>query len=79
MKNWSNKELDGTIFICAILIIFLMMCIFTYRSAEFAKLPTSQKIFEIIKDILLIIVGYLFRKASEADSNGSAHKENPNR
>lgn len=78
MKNWSNKELDGTIFICVILFIFTLNCVFTYLSPAFAKLSTTVKTFEIIKDILLIIVGYLFRKASEAQNgNGSGNKENP--
>ena len=64
--GWSNKELDGTIFIIVICAAFLSMVYLTYRSPEFAELPSTQKILEIIKDISLIIVGYLFKKAGDS-------------
>ena len=62
-KNWSNKEFDGTMFIAFILIAFVMSIVFTFINPAFAELSTTLKVFEIIKDILLIIVGYLFKKA----------------
>jgi len=64
--NWSNKELDGTIFIIVICVAFLSMVYLTYRSPDFAELSSTEKILEIIKDISLIIVGYLFKKAGDS-------------
>ena len=77
MKGWSNKEFDGTMFIGVMLLCFLLSIIFTYINPEFAKLTTTQKVFEIIEKLFFIIVGYLFRKASESNGNGSENKETP--
>ena len=70
-SNWSNKELDGTVFISAILTAFLMMIVMTYTKPEFADAPTSVKIMEIIKDVFLIIVGYLFKKSADNEKQKS--------
>ena len=78
MKNWSNKELDGTIFLIGIIGVFILTVIFTYKKPEFAGLPTTEKILEIIKDMLIFMAGYLFKKAADLVSdikNGSSDKQ----
>lgn len=73
----NNKEFDGTMFIGTICIAFITMLILTYRSSEFATAPTTLKVIEIIKDIFLIIAGFLFKRAADAyeeQKNGGEHK-----
>ena len=65
LHNWSNKEFDGTVFICVILVAFIMQIIFGYIDQEYAKSQASLDINEIIKSMFLVIVGYLFRKSQE--------------
>lgn len=79
MKKWTNKEWDGTMFIGTICVAFIIMLVFTYRSAEFATAPTTLKVIEIIKDIFLIIAGFLFKRAADAyeeQKNGNGGKTN---
>ena len=76
MKGWSNKELDGTIFLIIMGVAFLSMIALTYRKPEFAALATSEKILEIIKDMFIFMAGYLFKKAVDAiggDSHNGGH------
>ena len=77
MTNWSNKELDGTIFLCGMILAFLLMIALTYQKPDFAALPTSEKIIDIIKDMFIFMAGYLFKKVSDLLArNGGDNTEN---
>lgn len=75
MKNWTNKEFDGTMFIGMMLVAFIMSVIFTFIKPEFADLTTTEKIFEIFENLFMIIVGYLFKKAVDAAVANGSDKE----
>lgn len=68
--GWSNKEFDGTMFIAVILIAFCGTMVGTYVKESFAKLETTKMALDIFENIFMIIVGYLFKKAVDAERNG---------
>ena len=71
--GWTNKEFDGTLFISVILFAFVLTMIGTYIKESFASLETTQSALDIYENLFMIIVGYLFKKAADATSNGSSN------
>ena len=87
LKNWTNKELDGTLFLVGIFAVFIMNTYFTYKSPEFANLSTTGQAFEILKGMLYFMAGFYFKTgvANMQNGNGSDtqntepdQKEKPN-
>ena len=64
-QNWSNTELDGTMFIAIILIAFCATILGTYLKDSFAMLETTKMALDIFENIFMIIAGYLFKKAND--------------
>ena len=64
--GWTNKELDGTMFIAGMILAFFASIIFTFIKPEFAELATTEKFLEILENLFMIIVGYLFKKATDS-------------
>ena len=73
-KRWSNKEVDGTIFMCVVLGLFGMLIVMTYRDHDFAVLETTEKALELVKYLLIFIAGFTYKAATDA-ANARKHEE----
>ena len=79
MKNWTNKEWDGTIFMLLILVAFIATIVMTYRNPDFAQLPTTDKVLDIIKTMLTFAAGFIFKNAINALTRNGNSGENKGR
>lgn len=78
MRNWTNKEWDGTIFMIGMIIAFLGTIYLTYKNPSFAAQPTTENVLDIIKTMLTFAAGFIFKSALDAlRRNGTQNnKEN---
>lgn len=76
-KKWTNREIDGTIFMVGIVAYLFMITIFSYMNPDFAELTITEKSFELAKYLLIFIAGFTYKAATDAAKNRQDEEKKP--